>query len=311
MKLVLETQIPKSDHNVRHGEPILLLGSCFADSTLSLFQSNGFAVTSNPHGVLFHPIALCNAMDAALEESTEIEVFQRDDLYFSWEAGAKIFGYDEQELANRIMAARGELRSHLLTAKTIVLTLGTAWGYSLKNRGILVANCHKANPNLFEKQLSAVEEMTDRLSRTLAAIQEVNPGVEFVLTVSPVRYAKDGLIDNNRSKARLLETVHELSENTTYFPAYEIVIDELRDYRFYKGDLVHPSDQAVEYVWKRFGDLFFNSTTKELAKRVSKVNASMNHRSLHEKSDASEKHAASTFAEKQRISAEHPEARWY
>lgn len=320
MDFQIPFSIPTSDHAIQHGDRIALLGSCFSDYMQTHFSRAGFDVLSNPFGTIFHPTTLANSIDFALFPSNEPRIFQRDDLYFSWDSAGAIFGKSEAEVRTKFEEQRTVFAEYLRTAKCILITFGTAWGYELvasdassemNNQG-LVANCHKMPSHFFEKKLTSVYEECLRWHTLVLTLKTFNPNLNIIFTVSPVRHKKDGLIENNQSKARLIELVHRLvtSTNTQYFPAYEIVIDELRDYRFFTEDRVHPTEEAVRYVWKRFEETYFSVETQQLAHAVRQLHLACAHKSLLPESTESLRHRQATKARVQELMTDHPLVYW-
>ncbi len=309
--------IPSSDLRIQHGDRIALLGSCFSDSMKTHFSQSGFDVLSNPFGTIFHPTILANSIEFALITSKEPRILQRDDLYFSWDSANVIFGKSEAEVRAKFEEHRALFADYLLSAKCLLITFGTAWGYELitsdassaMNAHGMVANCHKMPGSFFEKKLSFVNKELERWHALISTLKTVNPGLNIIFTVSPVRHKKDGLIENNQSKSRLIELVHRLvvSTDAHYFPAYEIVIDELRDYRFFKEDRVHPTEEAVHYVWNRFEETYFSPTTHQISNTVRQIHLARAHRSLHPESAESVKHQQATEARVKELKAKHPE----
>jgi len=310
MKFKLDTNINLADFNIKHGDGIVMLGSCFSDNMSSYFENSGFNVLSNPFGTLFHPLPIDRVINQAFDDDVELNAFKRDELWLSWGASSKLYGETKDELNRTVSGAKVNLKNALLNARLLVITFGSAWGYSHQEFGT-VANCHKMPSSLFNKDLSTVEEMQERWSGTLSTLKKLNPNLSIVFTVSPVRHKKDGLVENNRSKSRLIELSHRLaSDFGSYFPSYEIVIDELRDYRFYKSDLVHPSDDAIGYVWNRFKDYIFTEETESLIKQIEKVNSTLAHKSLHPNLEADNNRIEKGQELKSRLSQKHQEIYW-
>lgn len=283
MNFKLNFEIPKSPFSLTYDEPFVLLGSCFSDEIGDKIYQAGFDVESNTFGTLFHPIAMANVVESSLNENQSVDVYQRDDLFFSWDAASKIYAESEVELISKVLEARRLLCTKIKEAGVIVFTFGTAWKYNLSSSGKVVGNCHKAPQSLFNKSLSTVEEMKSEWENVLSLIRKQNPNVKIIFTVSPVRHIKDGLIENNRSKSRLIELVNELVSlsDAYYFPSYEILIDELRDYRFYGDDFVHPNKTAIQYIWERFKETLLSEDTNSILKEREQIVAQLNHKSLH------------------------------
>jgi hypothetical protein len=311
MKFKLDFNIESSGIQLKHGDGVILLGSCFSDSMTSHFQYAGFNALSNPFGTLFHPIAIANTIKASLTNSTDISVVERDSIFFSWDSGSKIHAYSQEELKAKVIEARIELKNQLMEAKLLVVTFGTSWGYRHSKLNQIVGNCHKQASNLFEKELSSFDEMSKAWEEVVKEIRAVNISIGIIYAVSPVRHKKDGLIENNRSKARLIELSHSIvGQNASYFPSYEILIDELRDYRFYTKDFVHPSDDAVEYIWAKLKGYLFNNETDALITEIEKVKSLMNHRSLHPDSAADQERIQKAKEQQSQLSSKHPSVYW-
>lgn len=312
MKFKLDFSFPPLKSSFKHGDKFLLLGSCFADEMYDPLTNSGFETISNPFGTLFHPLAIAYVVEQSLKDATEIDILERNGIFFAWEAGARIFGYSKEALTEKIIQKRKDLKATIASSKCILFTFGTGWGYTHTVHDRVVGNCHKVMSDSFVKALTEVSEMTNRWEKLINLIKSINPEVEIILTVSPVRHKKDGLVENNRSKARLIEMVHQICEKTEvpYFPAYEIVIDELRDYRFFASDMVHPSKEAVQYVWGVFEDFAFTEETTKLMKKVRGLNQSLAHKSLHADSEENKSHIRKTQANKASLFTEHPSIYW-
>lgn len=311
MKFKLDFNIASSGIGLKHGDGIILLGSCFSDSMTSHFQSAGFNALSNPFGTLFHPIAIANTIKASLINSTDVNILERDGIFFSWDSGSKIHAYSQEELKSKVIEARIELKNELKEAKLLVVTFGTSWGYRNYNLNQIVGNCHKQPSHLFEKELPSIDELSKAWAEVVKEIREVNSSIEIVYTVSPVRHKKDGLIENNRSKARLIELSHSITgHNASYFPSYEILIDELRDYRFYAKDFVHPSEDAVQYIWDKLKGYLFNDETDALITQIEKVKSLMNHRSLHPDSAADQERVQKAKEQQAQLISKYPLIYW-
>ena len=312
MKLKLDFSSPNIPLKIEYSSPIISLGSCFSDEISKKLQFAGFKVNDNPFGVLFHPLAMFNVLNSSVLESKEVAVFKREDLFFSWDASSKVYAMSEELIRAKIVAIREELRQSILEAKVIVLTFGSSFQYAMEQNGI-VGNCHKAPQSIFEKKMSTVEEMYLPWFSLIQKIKEINPEIQFLLTVSPVRRVKDGLVENNRSKSRLIELTHQLVDsfdNVFYFPSYEIVIDELRDYRFFANDLVHPNQQAVDYIWEYFKSKTMNVELDDLVSKVENLKKSFLHRSLHPESEATRMFQAKLEEQKQALMHKNKNINW-
>lgn len=288
MQFKLNFKIPETDLRISHKDKIILLGSCFSDEMAAKLNYSGFNCLSNPFGTLYHPIALSNVIQNSIDSNIEVSILQRDKLFFSWDSASVVVGNSEDELKQVLIEKRNEFKKTIQDSSVLIFTFGTAFAY--RNLGLdkIVGNCHKISATNFKKELSSVEEMLEIWQELFNRINREFPGKRIILTVSPVRHNKDGIIENNRSKARLIEFVNQLCENITnveYFPSYEIVIDELRDYRFYNEDFTHPSSQAIEYVWQRFKHTYFREETINIIDELQSIRKMMSHRSIHKESE--------------------------
>ena len=286
MNFSLHFEIPKAKFSIEHGNEMLFIGSCFSDEIASRARFSGLNVYSNPFGTIFHPSLIARFISESIDYNHSERILVRDDIHLSWDANSTIYDFSEEALQLKLTKIRADFKGKLLNSKVIYITFGTAWVYRLNYDNQLVANCHKLPSNQFQKELSSVDLLTKEWEETISLMKSINPTLEIVFTVSPVRHSKDGLIENNQSKAILIESIRRLQliTNCSYFPSYEIMIDELRDYRFFKQDRVHPSEEAIEYIWKRFESTYFTNETIELNSKVSQLRRSFLHRSIHEDS---------------------------
>lgn len=266
--------IPKVNRPIGYNNELVTLGSCFSDSVGKKLNEAGFTITQNPFGTIFHPIALAELIDGIDLK----KMLQRDNYYFHWQLGGTYFYEDQEEFRNQLDSLRENVQAKIASANVVMVTFGTAWGYVLKEDGNVVANCHKMSQNLFSKELFSSEDITKKWKNIVRQYPDKN----WLFTVSPVRHWKDGVRENNVSKGVLHQVIHELlnEENVDYFPAYEIMLDELRDYRFYENDYLHPNKEAVDYIWKRFRETFFSDETDDLVGKVEKLNLAKLHRPL-------------------------------
>jgi hypothetical protein len=221
---------------------------------------------------------------------------KQEDIFFSWELAGSVYGMSADELSMKMDKLRFELRNFLRKSNQLFVTFGSAWAYRLLSDGEIVANCHKQSSHLFQKENSSVEEIVTRWKSIISLLKKENPSLSIFFTVSPVRHIKDGYIENNRSKARLLLAVEELQEESGvfYFPAYEFVLDDLRDYRFYKSDGVHPTPEAVLELWDFFQSSFFAEETIDLLLQWQQIRQAEQHKILYPKSQAARKHMEQT-----------------
>jgi hypothetical protein len=289
MKLHLDFQIPESNLKISHNDSLLFLGSCFSDEMGNESKKHGFQSVSNPMGTFFHPLVIAQFILDCIKEPTKERVFKREDVCLSWDAGAYVYGMTVEQLIAKKRAIRNSFLKSLKSAKVMFITFGSAYGYRLREDNKFVANCHKMPQSIFNKEFTKIEEMELVWSKIIDLLKEINSDLSLVFTVSPVRHIKDGLIENNRSKARLIEVVSRLVEkgSCTYFPSYEMIMDDLRDYRFYGADLVHPNQTAITYVWEGFSKVFLTKDSIDLAIKVRRLKERHAHQLIHPESNAS------------------------
>lgn len=312
MELKLDFNVDPLSVKMEHGDQCVLIGSCFSNEIGAHFEENGFDVLSNPFGTVFHPEAISRLLSETIEGVGQERIFQRNDLFFSWDAGGTVFGYSEAELRSRLKQNRAKLLDYLKNSKYVFVTFGSAFGYTQNALQRIVANCHKMPSSDFTKSLTDKDSIINSWNRTLDLLFKLNPQVQVVFTVSPVRHVKDGLMANNRSKSRLFELVSELEkrEQASYFPSYEMVVDELRDYRFYKSDGIHPNDIAVDHVWKHLSKALFSTQTQMLCAEIISLRQLENHRSLYPESSEHLKFMQNLELKIKTFIERYPEVKW-
>lgn len=285
----LSFEIPEYPSKIDHAQQILFLGSCFSDDISKGFQENGFNVHANPFGTIFHPTVLARFIDETIQAVETERIFNRKDVFLSWDAGAKNYAMSSAALSNQLNETRAAWKEHLQNTDYLFITFGTAHAYVHQELDIVVGNCHKMPSSLFQKELIDSDEMLHQWQHTLNLLKVSNPSLKVFFTVSPVRHIKDGIIENNHSKSILIQLVHELvkQEDCFYFPSYEIVIDELRDYRYFKEDLVHPNELAIQYIWEKLSKSLFTVQTDVIAKTYLAIKRSEQHLALHPESEES------------------------
>lgn len=271
-------------HQIDLKNPILMLGSCFVDSIGSYLQDFKFQVSANPLGTLFNPISIFNGLNIGLQKQPLQPLAKRNDLYHSWDTHSQWSDTSESALQTALVNEFKNIGAQIHEVKWIMITLGTAHVYEMLNNGNIVANCHKFPQQDFRKRLLSGVEIQKAFEEVHKNISAINPEVNWLFTVSPVRHIKDGLVENNLSKSILIQSVAQIVktyDNCHYFPAYEIVMDELRDYRFYKADMIHPNDQAIAYIWDAFRESSFNQATVSFCEQWAKLLSALRHRPLH------------------------------
>lgn len=292
MKFQLTTDIQPFPHPIGYQDPILLIGSCFTENMGTKLRNYKFSVLDNPCGILFNPISVLHCLSSIVENTpvTKDDLFFHLDCYHSWQHHGKFSAPDAHTCLQQINTSIQQAHTFITTARVLIITLGSAWVYELTPKAPLykpataVANNHKAPADWFEKKLLVAEEIVSAYATLIGKLRKINPGLQIMFTVSPVRHLREGLVNNNRSKAILLQSVHQLCEqveNVYYFPAYEIVVDELRDYRFYAEDMVHPNYQATRYVWDKWVENCLSSDARQLMLAIHDILLAFQHRPLH------------------------------
>ncbi len=272
-------------------DKVLSMGSCFSAHIGQKMLRLKFQSVTNPFGILYHPIAIARGLDRLLEKRMIFseELVTHGDLWHSWDFHGQFSAVDPEVALDQMNRSIESSSNHLETAQWLLLTFGTARGYYLSENKRFVANCHKFPGQLFERKLSTVEETTEILTQVLGRIKKQVQDLKVVLTVSPVRHIRDGLIENQESKAILILCCRALERKlgyVHYFPAYEIMMDELRDYRFYADDGTHPSQLAIEYIWETFQTVFFREEDRSILTEIEKVKQALAHRPLHPETKA-------------------------
>lgn len=278
--------IPKSGWKMEAGAKVLLVGSCFADEVGQKMRKGGFEAMVNPFGTLYNPASIAASLDAVISEKWESSVDEASEQVFqdgagiwhSWMHHSRFSSQDRQDLVGRINQVNREVSDFLRAADVLIVTFGTSVIYRLKATGMLVANCHKMPDSMFVRERMEVGDIAGRWTVLLRRLATVNPRLKVLFTVSPIRHKRDGFHINQISKGILLQAVDEMAVD--YFPSYEIMMDELRDYRFYADDMIHPSERAVEYIWQRFQDTYFDHKTKDAVAKAAKEWARHQHRKL-------------------------------
>lgn len=291
MKFRTELKLNPSDFNLNHDQKIISFGSCFAQEMAQRLQELKFDVLNNPFGILFHPLAIENALTRIQTQIpyTSNEIFQQDELYFSWDHHSAFNSTSEEETLERINNALQEAYTYLQDADVVLLTFGTSWVYKIKELDVVVANCHKVKAENFQKILLSDKQIKNALNNTFDLINNLAPNARIIVSVSPVRHLKDGMVENNVSKSKLITALYEASmsfDEVDYFPAYEFLMDDLRDYRFYADDLLHPSKEAIQYIWEKFSDYYFDSDTQQLNKKIHQLMTALQHRAFNESTTA-------------------------
>jgi GSCFA family len=286
IKFRTEVLLPRSNARIHLADRLLTIGSCFSDAIGAQLVSNKLGASVNPFGTIYNPLSIHKLIQYAVSNRLipENSFLQRGEVFLHYDFHSMYSSLDLQELKERIQSAIGATHSFLHQAQWLFITYGTAWVYELKDSLEIVANCHKMQQGLFNKFLLTQKKMLDSFDTMYHHLKLFNPGIQIILTVSPVRHLRETLELNSVSKSILRVACHTLTEqyqDVQYFPAYEILIDDLRDYRFYQSDLIHPSEIAEEYIWQKFGDQYFDEGLKDFMTKWKDIKAALHHRPFH------------------------------
>ena len=308
MKLYTSVDIAPSPKKIAYNDKILLLGSCFADNIGTKFGEYYFQTTVNPYGTLYNPASIARAISGIGNGVSDIGFVEHNGLWHSLSHHGSFSRADKEDLVRACEQSKVQLREALQQASIMIITFGTAWVYEYEDK--VVANCHKLPANRFVRRRMTVDEIVEIWQPILAAM----PDKHWIFTVSPIRHVKDGLHENQISKAILLQAVDRLTARQldspigglSYFPSYEIMLDELRDYRFYTEDMVHPSAVAVDYIWQRFVDTYMTADTQNEMRTLHQLWRDRHHRFLHPDSPDAQQFAAQIKTRLQQLQPRYP-----
>jgi len=299
-------------HPIGYQDKILLLGSCFAESIGKLLVQHKFNCNINPFGILYNPISLAEA----LQQIIDAKVYAETDLlfhlgnYHSYMHHGHFSAPVSEESLKKINSNIKKAHSQFPELTYIFLTFGTSWAYTLKSTGKIVSNCHKVPMQEFERNRLSVFQITERYKELIKNISAINPNIKFLFTVSPIRHIKDGLHENQLSKSTLLLAIDEIQkrfpDKCFYFPSYEILIDELRDYRYYAEDMIHPSNVSIQYLWGIFSEKTFSKETKNILKEYESIRRDINHKPFYPDSDEHKRFLEQLVLKIYRIKRKHP-----
>lgn len=274
----LNFDIPSSEKKINLKGNIYLVGSCFSDEIGALLLENRFNLLSNPFGTIYNPHSIFKLLR---DEASKNNTIESQGVFYHWDCHGQISGLSKSEIENAFANNRRQSNVFIKESNWLIVTLGTSIVYRLKSTNEIVANCHKVPASEFRKEYLTSDEIVADFEKSFQHLKNLNPDINIILTVSPVRHIKDGLVENNLSKSILLDAVHQIVNeysNAHYFPSYEIMMDELRDYRFYKKDMIHPSEEAVEYIWKRFSESYFDQETMGFLNEWAKIKSALHHK---------------------------------
>lgn len=290
MRWQTSTQLPTFPFQINYGDGILLLGSCFAENIGERLSRYKLNTVQNPFGIVYNPLSMAQVVSFLCgdETFTEKNLTQANELFFSYLHHSRFSGNTATEVLTETNKALLQARKALATQKVAFISLGTAFYWQLNETGEIVNNCHKQPSKLFTQKRASVVEVEASLTSMVQSLREKNPALQIVFTISPIRHLKHGSAQNQLSKATLLVGAHALAEQfdfVHYFPSYELLLDDLRDYRFYAEDLIHPNKIAIDYIWDAFGSCFFSAETNNIILKIEKINQLFYHRTRHAKAD--------------------------
>ena len=312
MELRTAIKIDERRGTITHSDATVLLGSCFSDNIGARMRTAMMNVDVNAFGPIYNPLSIATNLQRAIDGTP----LMGDDVFLAGGMWNSFLFHSKMSRSNKLRTLEGMNRriaschEHLLNARTLIVTLGTAMVYRHRPTGCVVSNCHKLPGHEFARSMASIDDMTDALHRTFNSLLKLNSGINIIITVSPIRHIADGLSQNSLSKAMLRvvadNLVRLMPDKVVYFPSYEIVMDDLRDYRFYAADMVHPSDVAVEYIWQAFQATFFDDRTSQAVARCERVSKRLNHRHITDNAEAIARFDADTRAVVANLIKEYP-----
>ena len=323
MQFQIPIELKKLNPPITYRDKILLIGSCFTEHIGNALEDLKFAVCQNPNGILFGPDAVCKSLLSYVENKkyANTDLFQLNEVWNCWQYHSRFSHINADEAVRIMNKSQQAAHEFLKKADWLVITLGSSFSYRLNANADLaseipgdgVANCHRAPANWFTKEMLAIDDIKSMLENCLKQLKQFNPQLKFIFTVSPVRHIRDGVVENNRSKARLIEAVHYLTakfESAYYFPAYELVIDVLRDYRFYDIDLVHPNYPATEFVLEKFTAACMNEEAQRLMEEIKKIVIARKHKAFQPETKAHQQFLLSHFEKTKTLQQKYPFLDW-
>lgn len=299
---MFRTEIESSSvpFNINYDQKLLTLGSCFSDSIGQRFSQSKFDTLINPFGTIFNPLSIFELLELSLIRSEIIEeaTLKRDGYYLNYKFHSSFRAKTKKTLHNRIENTLNQVKSRIEETDVVFITLGTAWIYQEEKSDMIVANCHKVPQKNFRKRLITLEEIITHFFDLKEQLKQLNPRLKFIFTVSPVRHTRDSLKLNSVSKSILRSACHfieEMDEDVTYLPAYEIMMDDLRDYRFYEKDLIHPNEQAIDYIWNYVKETIIDPKSLKTLERWEGLKQNLEHIPFNPKSGGHQKFLQKTL----------------
>ena len=288
MQFRTKISIPQSDFKIDYNSKLVSLGSCFAVNMAEKFDYFKFQNTCNPFGIIFNPISIEKMIYRVVNQFfyTEKDIFFHNERWHCYEVHSDLSNSNAAEFLENLNSVLRTSLIQLSQASHVIITYGTSWVYRNIATNEIVANCHKVPQVAFTKEILSVEIIEKSIQNTLDLIQKINPNVSFIFTVSPVRHLKDGFVENQLSKAHLITAIHQILQSAIYFPSYEIMMDELRDYRFYAEDMIHPNSVAIDYIWQRFSETSISEESQAIMKEVETIQKGLAHRPFNPNSES-------------------------
>lgn len=294
MQFRTKITIPKSNNLIEYNSKIVSLGSCFAENMAEKLNYFKFQNTCNPFGIIFNPVSIEKIIHKAINQQlfTEEDLFFYNERWHTFDVHSDLSNSDKEELITNLNAILQLSHQQISEATHIIITYGTSWIYRNLESNNIVANCHKVPQKQFSKAILSVETIENSIKNTIDLIQKVNPKANIIFTVSPVRHLKDGFVENQLSKAHLITAIHKVLQvppsgaEGDYFPSYEIMMDELRDYRFYANDMLHPNQVAIDYIWERFSETTIAEQSHSIMEEVEAIQKGLQHRSFNPSSES-------------------------
>ncbi|MFH2095596.1 MAG: GSCFA domain-containing protein [Bacteroidota bacterium] len=286
-----EINIPESPFKISYGDKIMMMGSCFTEHIGAAMERLLFRVDVNPFGIVYNPVSLTEGLNVLLEnrEFTKDDLICYNESWHSFMHHGRFSGGDPDKCLENINGRLCRSGKFIREAEYLFMTFGTAFIYRYKKTGKIVSNCHKLPAQEFERSMAGADEIVMVVKETVSSLYKANPGIKIIFTVSPVRHLKDGAVGNQLSKSTLIIAIHKILEEipgTSYFPSYEIMMDDLRDYRFYDDDMVHPAGNARSYIQEKYADVYFSEETKKLVSDIEKIVRAKEHRPYHPEGNA-------------------------
>ena len=306
-KIILKKE---TKNRINYNSKLVLLGSCFSKNIGNKLTYFKFQTHQNPFGILFHPKAIENLITNAINEKEYVSkdlIFQ-DERWHSFDAHSNLSSSNQEILLKKLNSSVQATNKKLKKATHIIITLGTSWVYRSIETGAVVANCHKIPQKKFSKELLSIVEINKSLKTIISLLKSINKDINVIFTVSPIRHLKDGFIENTQSKSHLIAAIHNIVDckNVSYFPSYEIMMDELRDYRFYSEDMIHPNKIAINYIWEKFNETWFEENTGSIMKEIELIQKGMAHKPFDKNSEKHQNFLQNLESKKEKIRTQFP-----